>query len=266
MPTPFADDLAARRALVSSGLVGISTAVMTKFFKIDLNVSLPVSVAGAIALDFVVNQHQNTHGIDIAKNECGVYLNQLATESSHTMNVWRDHLMFGITTIMALYGTTFMAGRYRALEIHPAVLASRALDRRLLETGDNPLVERVAEFQDRGWGIYGPGDLLADMKDFGEALLENPDALDSIAEDHVRLIMERPGPRLIVPEWDETLDSLYPTFASLPGKPVAGRVSVFEDENGDMVAMIFEGAGSRLIPCLKLHRDSVLELAAQFAS
>ena len=163
-----------------------------------------------------------------------------------------------------------MAGRYRALGgIHPAVL-DRALvpfvPRNLLETDDNPLVERVAEFQDRGWGIYGPGDLLADLKDFGEALLESPEDLDSLAEEHARSILERPGPRLIVPEWDEELDSLYPTFASLPGKPVAGRVSVFQDERGDMVAMIFEGAGSRLIPCLKLHRDSVLELAAQFAS
>jgi len=125
--------VAGGRALVSSGLVGISTAVMTKFLKIDLNVSLPVSVAGAIALDFVVNQHQNKHGIDIAKNECG----ELATAASHTLNVWRDHLMFGVTTIMAFYGTTFVGGRYRALG---QLVDKRALvaPRNLLETDDNP--------------------------------------------------------------------------------------------------------------------------------
>ena len=98
--TALSDDLAARRALISSGLVGLSTAVMTKYFKVNLDISLPVSVAGAITLDFIVNRHQNTHGLDIAKNECGAYLNELVQDAKGTVSgiaqdlsvdVWRHH-------------------------------------------------------------------------------------------------------------------------------------------------------------------------------
>ena len=48
-------DGAARRALVSSGVVGLTTALLVKVFGVDMEVSLPIGVASAVSLDYLVN-------------------------------------------------------------------------------------------------------------------------------------------------------------------------------------------------------------------
>ena len=48
-------DQAARDAIITSGIVGLTTAIMVKGLDIDIGISLPIGVATAVSLDYLIN-------------------------------------------------------------------------------------------------------------------------------------------------------------------------------------------------------------------
>ena len=159
-----ADDLAARRALISSGIVGLTTAILTKFMDVKLDVSLPVSVATAITLDFLVNRHQNRVGIDVLETEAGKYLMSLSENETIFTTTYEDHLLFGVTSLMALNRTEFVMGAYQMLP--------------------EP---------------YSKEELKSDFTELCKAVVAAPDNIDRLVDAAVSKIVQH-EPRLITPD------------------------------------------------------------------
>ena len=210
-----ADDLAARRALISSGIVGLTTALLTKFMDVKLNVSLPVSVATAITLDYMVNRHQNRVGLEVLETEAMRYLTSLQTDGGWS-STYTDHLLFGVTSLMALNEANFVMGAYEMLpEPH-----------------------------------YTKDLLKQDLTEFGTALLQTPESLGTLVDEHTQKIMDA-GPRLLTP------DSMHPAI---------GRVALFKGENDELMAMVFEGRTAALVPCIRFKDQTVKSLRNALAS
>ena len=72
-------DQAARNAIITSGIVGLTTAIMVKGLDIDIRhtVSLPVGVATAISLDYLVNYNRNKAAVIILKSEYDEFVEEV---------------------------------------------------------------------------------------------------------------------------------------------------------------------------------------------
>ena len=102
------DDLAARRALISAGVVGLGTLALTNMADVKLKYSLPVSFAGALALDYMVNSNEIEQQIQIT--------NQALRESITAEGffhpsgpAFQTALFGGLTALMA--GGTMIYGK-----------------------------------------------------------------------------------------------------------------------------------------------------------
>ncbi len=105
------NDLAARRALISAGVVGLGTIALTNMADVQLKYSLPVSFAGALALDYMVNSNEIERQIQIT--------NQALRESItaegffHPSGPAFQTALFGGLTALMAGGTMIYGQLYR---------------------------------------------------------------------------------------------------------------------------------------------------------
>ena len=59
------ENLAAQRALTSTGIIGLSALLLTKVAKIDLKVSLPIGMAAGLSVDYLTNLDEYRKAIRI---------------------------------------------------------------------------------------------------------------------------------------------------------------------------------------------------------
>ena len=291
-----ATDLAARRALISSGIVGLTTAILTKTMDVQVEVSLPVGVATAIALDFMVNRETDEAALQIAKTAIGDFIqNELAgTPASGTK--YEEQLLTGVTALLG--GATIEIGRYMVFGGGPtgyAVAAAGRVGTAIAGTavpelglpvlpdlisGLENVPGRLAGFAAAGWGIYSRNQLSRDLARFGMFLYDqfqrapeenygDPNAVGNLqvwADQHAAdYLAERPA-SIVVPS-DAT--SIRDLVDELPGVPsVDGRLTLFQREDGSEVALAWDhdGAPVREVPVVRLGRDTLSRVSRSVSS
>ena len=276
------DDGAARRALISSGIVGLTTALLTKQFGVKIEVSLPLGVATAISLDYAVNKRRverelkerNEH-ISVSRNLAGDFINQelgiSAWGTEYDSSLWRAQILTG--TIGLLAGAYMRLGEYITFR----------------KTGHEVAVQTGAAGQVVGaagvaWGLYRAADLARDMggftgwfydllrprvrtmlqsmkdlyqmNDLTDSQIEaeindilpdvDPSVQDMFNERAQHIMAERAdGPRLIVPP-GESFESIASDLPGVPDITVEpGRITLLRSRDGSgEVAMVWESSAS----------------------
>ena len=279
-----ATDLAARRALISSGVVGLTTAILTKTMKVNVEVSLPVGVATAIALDFLINRETDKTALKIAKNAVGEYIEREIAGTPSRGSKYEEQLLTGVTALLA--GATIEIGRYMAFGggatgyvVDQANRAGTAIATRaatqLIHGGELPdmfsslqdVSGRLAGFAAAGWGIYSRHQLSRDLARFGLFLYGEwqraPEAggapvnVQELANQHAfDYLAERPA-SIVVPS-DAT--SISDLVDELPGVPsVSGRITLLQRPDGSEVALAWDndGASAREVPVVRVDEDTL---------
>ena len=100
-----ANDLAARRALISAGIVGLGTIGLTQLLDVETKLALGTSLAGALALDFVVNKEEIERAIQVAKTHIGESIKRGSAQGDSQYNM---ALVAGVTALLA--GATMQIG------------------------------------------------------------------------------------------------------------------------------------------------------------
>ena len=103
------ENLAARRALTSTGVIGLSALLLTKVANIDLKVSLPIGMAAGLATDYLTNLDEYRKAIKIFSGRLREH------EKRGTHDPYMASVMTAILAILALNRSTIITGRYRDL-------------------------------------------------------------------------------------------------------------------------------------------------------
>ena len=166
------DDDAARRALVSSGVVGLTTALLTKGFGVDLEVSLPVALATGISLDYVVNRRRarrdrekEFESITVTGNAIGDFIRADLGESvTHSAwgqeydgGVWQAQLLTGVVGLLA-GGTMALRGYdvfYPEVRDPGAGIVALPRDPGVVGWGLYQAAELAQDFGNIAQGVYG---------------------------------------------------------------------------------------------------------------
>ena len=272
------DDQAARRALVSSGIVGLTTVLMTKTLGVQVEVSLPVGVATAIALDYLINRNMDQAAATITRNAIGDFIKREMTGQATTRSVYEEQLLTGVTALLA--GATIEIGRYMVFGGGPTGLALGAAGRvgTAIATygpavpalpdligGLPALPGRLAGFAAAGWGIYSRTHLSRDLARFGMFLYDqfqrapeqdigDPNAVGNLqvwANQHAAEYMAERPPSIFVPDDVTSIEDLVD---ELPGVPsVSGRLSLFQREDGSEVALAWDNDAGPIREVAVIH-------------
>ena len=100
-----ANDLAARRALISAGVVGLGTLGLTQMLDVDTKLALGTSLAGALMLDYAVNKEEIERAVQVARNHIGESIKRGSVEGDTQYNM---ALVAGVTALLA--GATMKIG------------------------------------------------------------------------------------------------------------------------------------------------------------
>ena len=103
------ENLAAKRALTSSGVIGLSALLLTKVANIDLRVSLPIGMAAGLSVDYLTNLDEYRKAIRIFSNRL------LEHEKRGTRDPYMSSVMTAILAILALNKASIVTGAYRDL-------------------------------------------------------------------------------------------------------------------------------------------------------
>ena len=104
------ENLAAKRALTSTGVIGLSSLLLTKLFGIDLKVSLPVGMATGLTVDYYQTLDSYKKSIRIVSGTLSEYENKLNNGSP-----FMDALMTGVLAVLALSKRNLVIGAARDL-------------------------------------------------------------------------------------------------------------------------------------------------------
>ena len=103
------ENLAARRALTSTGIIGLSALLLTKVAKIDLKVSLPIGMAAGLSVDYLTNLDEYRKAIRIFSGRLKEH------EKRGTSDPYMNSVMTAILAILALNNASIVTGAYREL-------------------------------------------------------------------------------------------------------------------------------------------------------
>ena len=101
---------AARSAIISSGLVGVTAGILTKGFNVDLAVSLPLAVATAIVLDYTINKKETEEAVQVLQEELKKFTGELSGSGDPTRSWFETQFL---TAFLGLgWAATIALGKY----------------------------------------------------------------------------------------------------------------------------------------------------------
>ena len=99
------ENLAAKRALTSTGVIGLSSLLLTKLFGVDMKVSLPVGMATGLTVDYYQNLTAYKKGVRIVSSRLSEYEDEL-----NDGNPYMDALLTGVLAVLALSKRNLIIG------------------------------------------------------------------------------------------------------------------------------------------------------------
>ena len=102
-------NLAARRALTSTGVIGLSALLLTKLFDIDLKVSLPIGMATGLTVDYLQNMNTYKHAVNVVSHRMRTYQDKISDSP------FVDSLMVVVFALLSMTNAHVVVGRYRDL-------------------------------------------------------------------------------------------------------------------------------------------------------
>ena len=104
------NNLAAQQALTSTGVIGLTSLLLTKTFDIDLKVALPIGMATGLTFDYFQNMHTYRKSLRLTTHRVREYERGLSTGDPYL-----DTLLTGIMAILAITQSRLYIGRARSL-------------------------------------------------------------------------------------------------------------------------------------------------------
>jgi hypothetical protein len=154
-PNSPLDNQAGRSALVSTGIVGLTSLIMKKFAGTSLKVGLPIGLGTALIFDYAVKRNKNHSAIRVANGAASAFLKGKEDEhydkhqSAKRSDTWFSNQL--VTAYVSL-GSIAALGSYKFLTRQPAQLVHDILAITRPET--------IADIIDAN---RGPGPALPDM-------------------------------------------------------------------------------------------------------
>ena len=103
------ENLAARRALTSTGVIGLSAVLLNKVANLDFKVALPLGMATGLATDYLTNIREYREAIKIFSGRLRAH------EKRGTLDPYMASVMTAITAILAINRSSIATGQFRDL-------------------------------------------------------------------------------------------------------------------------------------------------------
>ena len=298
-PNSPLDNQAGRSALVSTGIVGLTTIIMKKFAGTSLKIGLPVGLGTALIFDYAVKRNKNRSAIRVMNGAASAFLkgkedeNWEKHQSAKRSNTWFSNQL--VTAYISL-GSIAALGSYRWMARKPAQLIHNIVAITHPETiaeiiyanlDDMPV---VPELPGR-FGARKPQRYLLNSCQFLGVLLMSLNMLSLVQLETVRnslydlfykpLIDQieglfefdaaemTPGERhhAIEKMMEEQAADVINSFETHPDQEMqlpddVSLVSIVEDVNGDQVGLSMHRDQAREIPLVHLDEEQVADLTS----